>query len=73
MVSPEDQGSDVEDITSSVGLDEGFEDSTDSGNTTGDWEHCAWTLCAAVSLCDFEIYPRGLQLLLFRMKPGLVS
>jgi len=50
MVSPEDQGSDVEDTTSSFGLEEGFEDSTDSRNTTGDWEHYAWTLCAAVSL-----------------------
>lgn len=50
MASPEDHGSDVEDTTSSAGLDEGFEDSTDSGNTTGDWERCAWTLCAAASL-----------------------
>jgi len=49
MVSPEGQDSDV-DTTSSAGFHEGFEDSTDSGNTTGHWERCAWTPCAAISL-----------------------
>jgi hypothetical protein len=49
MVSPEDRSSDIEGRTSSDALHEGFKDYTDSGNTTGDWERCAWTLCAAVS------------------------
>lgn len=50
MVSSEGQTPDVDGSTSSDSLHEGFEDPPNYRNTIGDWERCAWTLCAVASI-----------------------